>query len=155
MKWSAAIGKVCFLSGTSDAPQRRTHLRERVNTFSFCGTGGSFLFCRGRSLRPFVAIGGRKRRTRCNRLLRSAAASVGRAAVVCCDRRSRALAALRSFVAIIRRDRRTQASDALRSFVAIGGRAHWLRRGRSPRSVTGSLAVRPYPLLRPAAGHPF
>ena len=82
MKWSAAIGKVCFLSGKSDAPQRRTHLRERVNTFSFCGTGGSFLFCRDRSLRPFAAIGGRKRRTRCGRLLRSAVASIGCAAVV-------------------------------------------------------------------------
>ena len=82
MKWSAAIGKVCFLSGKSDAPQRRTHLRERVNTFSFCGTGGSFLFCRDRSLRPFAAIGGRKRRTRCDRLLRSAVASIGCAAVV-------------------------------------------------------------------------
>ena len=81
MKWSAAIGKVCFLSGKSDAPQRRTHLRERVNTFSFCGTGGSFLFCRDRSLRPFAAIGGRKRRTRCGRLLRSAVASIGCAAV--------------------------------------------------------------------------
>ena len=82
MKWSAAIGKVCFLSGKSDAPQRRTHLRERVNTFSFCGTGGSFLFCRDRSLRPFAAIGGRKRRTRCGRLLRSAVASIGCAAIV-------------------------------------------------------------------------
>ena len=86
MKWSAAIGKVCFLSGKSDAPQRRTHLRERVNTFSFCGTGGSFLFCRDRSLRPFAAIGSRKRRTRCGRLLRLAVASIGRAAVVCCGR---------------------------------------------------------------------
>lgn len=82
MKWSAAIGKVCFLSGKSDAPQRRTHLRERVNTFSFCGTGGSFLFCHDRSLRPFAAIGGRKRRTRCGRLLRSAVASIGCAAIV-------------------------------------------------------------------------
>ena len=134
MKWSAAIGKVCFLSGKSDAPQRRTHLRERVNTFSFCGTGGSFLFCRDRSLRPFAAIGSRKRRTRCNRLLRSADASVGRAAIVCCDRRTQASDALRSFVAIIRRDRRTQASDALQSFVAIGGREHWPRRDRSPRA---------------------
>ena len=82
MKWSAAIGKVCFLSGKSDAPQRRTHLRERVNTFSFCGTGGSFLFCRDRSPRPFAAIGGRKRRTRCGRSLRLAVASIGCAAVV-------------------------------------------------------------------------
>ena len=82
MKWSAAIGKVCFLSGKSDAPQRRTHLRERVNTFSFCGTGGSFLFCRDRSLRPFAAIDGREHWTHCSRSPRLAAASIGCAAVV-------------------------------------------------------------------------
>ena len=139
MKWSAAIGKVCFLSGKSDAPQRRTHLRERVNTFSFCGTGGSFLFCRDRSLRPFAAIGSRKRRTHCNRLLRSFAAIGGRKRRTRCGHLLRSAvasigAALRSFVAIIRRDRRTQASDALRSFVAIGGREHWPRCGRSPRA---------------------
>ena len=43
-KSSVPIGKVCYGNGKSDAVRRRTHLRERVNTFSFCGTGGSFLF---------------------------------------------------------------------------------------------------------------
>ena len=120
MKWSAAIGKVCFLSGKSDAPQRRTHLRERVNTFSFCGTGGSFLFCRDRSLRPFVAIGGRKRRTRCNRLLRSAVASIGRTAVVRCDHSPRSADASVGRVAVVCCDWRSRALAALRSFVAVG-----------------------------------
>ena len=120
MKWSAAIGKVCFLSGKSDAPQRRTHLRERVNTFSFCGTGGSFLFCRGRSSRSFAAIGGREHWPHCGRSLRSFAAIGGRKRRTRCNRLSRSADARIGCTATVRRDRRTQASNALRSFAAVG-----------------------------------
>ncbi len=41
---SVPIGEVCYCNGKAEAASGAPTCEKRVNTFSYCGTGGSFSF---------------------------------------------------------------------------------------------------------------